>query len=65
MFTSKEVLAGLKASLAMLGTILDIGISTEKATGFFMNNGYAMLDIFQPSDTPSSEKYQPLSHQLS
>jgi hypothetical protein len=63
MFTPEEVLEGLKTSLAIFGTILDIGIAKEQATGFFMGNGYAVLDVHQQAD--AEIKFQKLSHQLS
>ncbi|KAI8084180.1 uncharacterized protein B0P05DRAFT_466575 [Gilbertella persicaria] len=65
MLTSKEVLSGLNTSLAIFGNILDIGITTEQATGLFMGSCYAVLDIYQPDNTPTSKKFQKLSHQIS
>jgi hypothetical protein len=65
MFTRDEVYEGLKKSLPIFGEVLDIGIITEKATGFFMGTGYAVLNIFQEENTPDDQKYAPLSHQIS
>jgi hypothetical protein len=49
----------------VFGEILDIGIITEKATGFFMDTGYAVLDIYQSPDTSMAQKLPELSHQIS
>jgi hypothetical protein len=65
MFTRDEVINGLKQSLAMFGDILDAGIFTEKATGFFMGSGYAVINTHQDLDTPNEKKFALLSHQLS
>ena len=65
MLPVNEVLNGLKTSLTMFGRILDIGITTEHATGFFMGSGYAVLDIYQTEDVPEPKKYQQVSHQIS
>ncbi|KAG0742480.1 hypothetical protein G6F57_010769 [Rhizopus arrhizus] len=65
MFTSEEVLSGLNTSLAIFGNILDIGIITEKTMGFFMGSVYAVLGVYQPDNTPTSMKFQKLSHQIS
>ncbi|KAI8067709.1 uncharacterized protein B0P05DRAFT_203593 [Gilbertella persicaria] len=65
MLTSKEVLSGLHTSLAIFGNILDIGITTKQATGFFMGSGYAVLDVYQPDNTPTSKRFQKLSYQIS
>ncbi|KAG1221527.1 hypothetical protein G6F68_020901 [Rhizopus microsporus] len=43
----KEVLEGLQRSLQVFGEIMDLGITTEPATGFFMGAGYAVLNIQQ------------------
>lgn len=65
MFVPEEVLAGLSKSLAIFGTILDIGITTHQATGMFMGTGYAVLDIYKKPGTTATEKFVPLSHQIS
>jgi hypothetical protein len=65
LFTQDVVVAGLTKSLAIFGQILDLGIYTDSASGFFMGTGYAVLDIYQPHTVAEQEKYQTLSHQLS
>lgn len=64
MFTSDEVLEGLKQSLAIFGELLDVGIYTENASGFFMGTGYAVLNTFQPVGIDPKLKYPDLSHQI-
>jgi hypothetical protein len=64
LFTKDEVLDGLKQSLEIFDKVLDVGITTEAETGFFMGAGYAVLNVYQPADTPDSLKFQELSHQL-
>jgi hypothetical protein len=59
MFDTDEVLEGLQKSLAMFGEIVDLGIYTEKASGYFMGTGYAVLN------TSTSQNYVELSHLIS
>jgi hypothetical protein len=59
---NEDVFAGLKQSLAIFGNILDIGITVEPNTGFFMGTGFAVLNIHQDQQ---ENNFQTLSHQLS
>lgn len=61
----KDILSGLQRSLAVFGEIMDVGITTEAATGFFMGSGYAVLNVQQAADTTEIKKFQELSHQIS
>jgi hypothetical protein len=65
MFTPEEVLEGLKTSLGVFGEIVDLGIYTDSASGFFMGSGYAVINTFQDKDMPKEQKYVELSHQIS
>jgi hypothetical protein len=58
-----EVLAGLKQSLAMFGTIIDVGIATEPNTGLFKGTEYAVLNVQQAAN--KENKFLELSHRLS
>lgn len=46
----KEVISGLQRNLAVFGEIINIGITTKSATGFFMGSGYAVLNIQQATE---------------
>ncbi|KAG0929864.1 hypothetical protein G6F30_011855 [Rhizopus arrhizus] len=61
----EEVLAGLQQSLAVFGDIMDVGISTEASTGFFMGTGYAVLNVQKESNVSEIKLFQELSHQIS
>ncbi|KAG1135539.1 hypothetical protein G6F37_012744 [Rhizopus arrhizus] len=61
----KEVLEGLQRSLQVFGEIMDLGITTEPATGFFMGAGYAVLNIQQEVNVAERKLFQALSHQIS
>ena len=61
----KEVLEGLQKSLQVFGEIMDLGITTEPATGFFMGAGYAVLNIQQEANVTERKIFQTLSHQIS
>lgn len=65
MYNKQTVLEGLKKSLAIFGEIMDIGIITEPATGFFMGSGYAVLNQSQTANTPKEEQYSSLNHLIS
>jgi hypothetical protein len=58
-----EVLAGLKQSLVIFGTIIDVGITIEPNTGLFMGTGYAVLNVQQAAN--KENKFLELSHKLS
>lgn len=49
----------------MFGEIMDLGITTEPATGFFMGAGYAVLNIQQEVNVAERKIFQALSHQIS
>ncbi|GAA5798805.1 hypothetical protein HPULCUR_004211 [Helicostylum pulchrum] len=57
MLLPEEALTGLTKSLSMFGNIIDIGITTDNATGFFMGSGYAVIDTLQAKES----KFQQLS----
>lgn len=65
MLPAEEVKKGLAKSLAVFGDIMDVGISTDTATGFFMGTGYAVLNIQQDPSAFDEQKFQTLSHQIS
>ncbi|KAG1369121.1 hypothetical protein G6F61_012609 [Rhizopus arrhizus] len=65
MLPAEEVKKGLAKSLAVFGDIMDVGISTDTATGFFMGTGYAVLNIQQDPSAFDVQKFQTLSHQIS
>lgn len=65
MLPAEEVKNGLAKSLAVFGDIMDVGISTDTATGFFMGGGYAVLNIQQDPSVLNEQKFQTLSHQIS
>ncbi|CAO3700618.1 unnamed protein product [Rhizopus microsporus] len=55
----------IERNLVVFGTILDLGIVTDPAAGFFMDSGYAVLNIYQNENTSDVNKFQELSHQIS
>ncbi|KAG1033100.1 hypothetical protein G6F43_013631 [Rhizopus delemar] len=44
---------------------MDVGISTEASTGFFMGAGYAVLNVQKESNVSEVKLFQELSHQIS
>ncbi|CAO3688457.1 unnamed protein product [Rhizopus stolonifer] len=65
MLPAEEVKNGLAKSLAVFGDIIDVGILTDTATGFFMGAGYVVLNIHQDSSVIEEQKSQTLSHKIS
>jgi hypothetical protein len=43
MYTKEKVLKGLQESFSSFGRVIDIGLYTERQTGFYMGTGYAVL----------------------
>ncbi|KAI8323631.1 hypothetical protein EDC96DRAFT_453971, partial [Choanephora cucurbitarum] len=55
-----EIVKGLTLRLAPFGTVIDVGITTEPATGVFMGSGYSVL-----GRNSSGSTYQDLAHTIS
>lgn len=61
----EEVPAGLQQSLAGFGEIMNVGISTESSTGFFVGTGHAALNVQKDSNVSEVKVFQELCHQIS
>ncbi|RCH82651.1 hypothetical protein CU097_003055 [Rhizopus azygosporus] len=42
----------------IFGTIMDLGIVTDPAAGFFIGSGYAVLNIYQNKNTSDVNRFQ-------
>ncbi|KAJ8658059.1 hypothetical protein O0I10_006330 [Lichtheimia ornata] len=57
----EKLKAGLHATMAMYGQVLDVGINRDETTNLFMGNGFAVLNV---APIEGEQDFLPLGHHI-